>query len=227
MESPVKIKDIFILLLFSLIGVVVGVLITITEKEDIRVILENVRKEESIEVSVVEQPEVISENVVEEVVDPCPIRVDISGAVKNPGVYCLEADNAFVDAVKKSGGFANGVAQKYVSMRINLAQLLTDNSKLYIPYEEDTICEILEFKLPKEVIEIVETQQNPDQPEETSNCISINNANLQQLDTLDGIGPSTAQKIIDGRPYERIEDIINVSGIGQATYDKFKEKICL
>jgi competence protein ComEA len=50
---------------------------------------------------------------------------------------------------------------------------------------------------------------------------------LEELETLNGVGPSTAQKIIDGRPYTKIEDLLNVSGIGEATLNKFKDSICL
>ena len=57
--------------------------------------------------------------------------------------------------------------------------------------------------------------------------ISINNASQAELESLSGVGPSTAQKIINGRPYGKLEDLMNVSGIGQVTYDKLKDGICL
>mgnify|MGYP005816511775 CR=1 FL=1 len=234
MESSIKLKNILILLSVALSGVAVGIVSTVGSKEDIQAILGSIRKEESVEVSIVEEgtqekKEDIPDVVEEETVDPCPIRIDISGAVKNPGVYCLEKDSAFVDAVKKAGGFTNGIAQKYISMKVNLAQILSDNSKIYIPYEEDSKCELLEFKLPKEIVAITEPQPQPstEPSETTSECISINSASAGELDSLEGVGPSTAQKIIDGRPYAKIEDILNVSGIGQSTYDKFKSQICL
>lgn len=226
MESSFKIKNVLILILFFSLGVITGVVSTVGNKEDIRLVLENLRSEENIQVAVVEEePE--EEVISEEIVDLCPLRVEISGAVKNAGVYCLPQDSALVDVIKMAGGFVNQVAQKYVSMRINLASLLIDNSKIYIPYEEDSVCEILEFKLPKEVVNIIEPKPSENPSDKEGACISINSATLEQLQTLNGVGPSTAQKIINGRPYEKEEDLLNVSGIGQATYEKFQKDICL
>lgn len=230
MESSIKVKNILILLSLFLLGVATGVVCTVGNKEDIRAVLESIRKEESVEVAVVQEDpeeEVISESIEEKAIDACFARVDISGAVKNPGVYCLEKDSALVDAVKIAGGFTKGIAQKYISMRVNLATLLTDNSKVYIPFEEDSNCQLLEFKLPKEIIDITEPKAPQDGTSDENDCVNINSASLEQLQTLTGVGPSTAQKIVDARPYEQLEDLLNVSGIGQATYDKFKEKICL
>mgnify|MGYP003831478351 FL=1 len=57
--------------------------------------------------------------------------------------------------------------------------------------------------------------------------MNINNASLEKLDSLPGIGPVMAQKIIDGRPYEKIEDLLNVSGIGESLFSKIKNQICI
>ena len=65
------------------------------------------------------------------------------------------------------------------------------------------------------------------QSDSTQSCININTATKDQLTTLDGVGESTAQKIIDARPFSTIEDILNVSGIGESTYAKFKDDICV
>ena len=230
MESSIKAKNIFILISLFLAGVAVGAIFSIGEKEDIRYILERVKEEKNVEIAVQEESEEEEKPVEQEIkeeTDPCPVRIDVSGAVKKPGVYCIEKDSAIVDAVKEAGGFINGFAQKYISMKVNLSALLSDNSKIYIPFEEDSVCELLEFKLPKEIVQITE----PESPEESENpstqCVSINSASKEQLQTLDGVGPSTAQKIIDARTFAKVEDILNVSGIGEATYNKFKDKICL
>ena len=230
MESSVKTKNIFILFSFFLIGFLCGFIVASLGKEGISIIMEEIKGEKVVEIEILEEDNtVIEQPLIEEEVqkDLCPIRVDISGAVKKPGIYCLEKDSAVVDLVKKANGFADGFAQKYVSMRVNLATLLTDNSKIYIPFEEDSICQVIDFKLQKEITNITEPNPPEELVEEENECVSINGATKVQLETLNGVGPSTAQKIIDGRPYQKLEDLMKVSGIGQSTFDKFKDQICL
>jgi competence protein ComEA len=158
----------------------------------------------------------------------CNITVDISGAVNKPGVYCFPTGSRIVDVVKKAEGFKEGVAYKYVSMKINLSEEISNYQKIYIPFQEDVYCELKN-------LQYIDTPQEPTEKENNDNntsdstqtCININSATLDQLTTLNGVGESTAQKIIDSRPYEKVEDILNVSGIGQSTYDKFKDDICV
>lgn len=167
----------------------------------------------------------------EEVVSTqCTIFVDISGALKTPGVYCFNPGDRVIDAVKKAGGFSKNVSLEYVSRSINLSKVLANNQKIYIPSKEELLCELKPFTLKEEEIIPTDTQEeNPKNTTDTQEeeCININTANITKLDSLDGIGPSTAQKIIDSRPYNSVDDLLNVSGIGQATFDKFKDNICI
>ncbi|MGI5897696.1 MAG: helix-hairpin-helix domain-containing protein [Candidatus Dojkabacteria bacterium] len=178
---------------------------------------------------------------------PCSIYVDVSGALKEPGVYCMPKDALIIDAVNKAGGFTNEVAYRFVSRKINLAQKIVENQKIYFPFEKEMDCKILSFLPEAEKVEIIvnnsvgdigentttsssESNSNNSSGGSSSNteeCININSASLEELDSLTGVGPSTAQKIIDGRPYEKIEDILNVSGIGESSFAKFREKICI
>lgn len=163
----------------------------------------------------------------------CSIFVDISGALRAPGVYCFNPGDRVIDAVKKAGGFNGNTSLEYVARSVNLSKVLVNNQKIYIPSKEELLCELKPFTLKEEEI----IPQNPEEntsPEEDitdnpveSNCININTASITELDSLDGVGPSTAQKIIDSRPYNLITDLLKVSGIGQATYDKFKDNICI
>jgi competence protein ComEA len=180
----------------------------------------------------------------------CPIRVDLSGALNNSGVYCLKEDELLIDAIEKAGGFSKDVGLKFVSRKINLASPLVNNQKIYIPYEDDLICTLQTFQSHTKEVEHLPDQnivqnvpgdsegskkdvgENKDETEddtgtEEGNCININTGSKEDLVSLNGIGESTAQKIIDARPFETIEDILNVSGIGEATFDKFKDNICL
>jgi len=170
----------------------------------------------------------------------CSLYVDTSGAVKQPGVFCLEEGSMVIDAITKAGGFTNTAAYRFVSRRINLSQKLVNNQKIYIPFEEEMECKILSFLPQTKQVETMvsntttvplptsEIEESTDTvTEDSSSCVNINNDSLEKLDSLPGIGPVMAQKIIDGRPYEKIEDLLNVSGIGESLFSKIKNQICI
>ena len=241
MEGQIKGKNIFILLLFFLLGFFTHVAVINWGNIDISPIMSSLNKETVIE-EVVESEEVVdevctsaqeNEDKVKQKEDLCPVLVDISGAVSTPGVYCFPDGSSIIDAVKRANGFTQDAGFKYISMKMNLSAEMKDNSKVYIPFESDYNCNLLAFSLPKEVVDIINAPQESNEDVNNGDsandggCISINNATLQELETLNGVGPSTAQKIIDGRPYSKIEDLLNVSGIGEATLNKFKDRICL
>lgn len=140
-----------------------------------------------------------------------PVIVYITGAVPRPGVYALPKGARIQDAISAAGGFL-AEAEK---SQINLAALVEDGEKLDIPY--------LEGALP------VVGSPVPEVVTSTTELININTASLAELDTLPGIGPTTAQKIIDYRqqngPFLNTQDIINVSGIGPGTYERIKDLI--
>jgi competence protein ComEA len=139
-----------------------------------------------------------------------PLVVHITGAVPRPGVYALPQGARVQDAISAAGGFL-AEAEK---SGINLARSLEDGEQLDIPFVEGfspVIATPMETFIP------------------TSDLININTATVSELDTLPGIGPTTAQKIVDYRdtkgPFLNIEDIVNVSGIGPTTYDRIRDLI--
>ncbi len=140
-----------------------------------------------------------------------PMIVHITGAVPRPGVYALPQGARVQDGISAAGGFL-AEAEK---TNINLAQALEDGEKIDIPFIEGA-SPVLVTPLPE-----VETI--------TTELVNINTASIAELDTLPGIGPTTAQKIIDYReqngPFVNIEDIVNVSGIGPASYERLKDLI--
>lgn len=166
----------------------------------------------------------------------CPIKVDVSGAVKNPGVYCFQENSVIMDAVDEAGGFQTDYGYKYIYRKINLAQKLVNGQKIYFPYEEDLSCELFSFSQEAEEFEAIiepdnssneESSDNSENSSDETSCISINNAGKEQLMTLTGVGEATAEKIINGRPYEILDDLLDVKGIGDATFEKIKNDICL
>ena len=140
-----------------------------------------------------------------------PLIVYITGAVPRAGVYALPQGARVQDAISAAGGFL-AEAEK---SQINLAALLEDGEKLDIPYVEGS-SPIL--ATPDVTVVAV-----------TTDLVNINTASAAELEALPGIGPTTAQKIIDYReqngPFVNAEDIINVSGIGPGTYERIKDLI--
>jgi competence protein ComEA len=235
-----KKKNLIQLVIAFLIGAIVGSIITLfifpnecplceqdTQTPNINVEQKEEAKSSTEEDGINNQP-IVSETNVPLPISECSITVDIAGAINNPGVYCFKDGSRIVDVIKRAEGFQKDVAYKYVSMKINLSELITNHQKIYIPFEEDVYCEVRN-------LQYIDKPQNPQQQsnnenntsDSTQTCININTASLDQLTSLNGIGESTAQKIIDARPFNQVDDILNVSGIGQSTYDKFKEDICV
>ena len=143
---------------------------------------------------------------------PAPIRVYISGEVIKPDVYELPDDAIMLDVIKAAGGFSPLADPNTV----NLAMALRDGLHVHIP------------KPGSEPVISVETN-GINEFESPSIPININTASLEQLDLLPGIGPVTAQKILDYRrvngPFSEIEEIQQVSGIGPAKYAQMQELI--
>ena len=142
------------------------------------------------------------------------IFVDIGGEVVSPMVVELEEGSRVGDAIEAAGG----ITENADLTDINRAAFVEDGEKIYIPPAE---------------IEGEESEENVASPGHQASRgdgrININTADSAQLQELDGIGPATAQKIIDYRKengrFSSIEDIKNVSGIGDKSFEKIKDRI--
>jgi competence protein ComEA len=148
------------------------------------------------------------------------ISVDVAGSVQKPGVYQLKEGARIQEALIAAGGLSSKADRGYISKRLNLAQKLTDGAKIYIP----TVGEFEEQELVSGSNPVVETVST-DAPVSETGLININNASQQSLETLPRIGPVTAQKIINGRPYGTIEDLVSKKVLGQKTFDGLRDMI--
>ena len=142
------------------------------------------------------------------------IMVHISGEVYNPGLVELELGSRVIDAVELAGGLKKDADMD----RINLAKKLVDEEKIYIPKigEEETHIEISAVGMSNN------TNAN------TNGQIDINTCTKEELMSLPGIGEVLAQRVIEYReqnPFKTIEDIKNVSGIGDKKFESIKDLI--
>ncbi len=152
-------------------------------------------------------------------IETCDIQVEVAGAVNRPGVFCFTEGDIVNKALIASGGLNRLAANRYVSQRVNLAEKLTGNQKIYIPYEDDLKCDLIKF--------IPDTNLGNYIDGESNTCISINSATQKELETLKGVGAVTAGKIISGRAYSKVEEIKEKGGVSEKLFESIKAYICL
>ena len=134
------------------------------------------------------------------------VLVDVKGAVATPGVYEVSANGRVKDVIQKAGGFLEEADQT----QLNLAGKVVDEMMIYVPLKGETT--------------VASTSANAE-----SVLISINSADLTELQQLPGIGPAKGEAIIQYReengPFGAVEDLQNISGIGEKTFEKLKDLI--
>ncbi|MDX9870848.1 MAG: helix-hairpin-helix domain-containing protein [Clostridia bacterium] len=142
--------------------------------------------------------------------DPPLLSVHVVGAVEKPGVYTLEGGLRVDDAVKLAVP-----AEKADLSQINLAVLLEDGKQIYVPAKGEAPA------LPENLNRIGAPKSN--------GVVNINTASSAELETLSGIGPALAGRIIDYRTangaFAEVDDLTKVSGIGPAVLNKIRSKI--
>ena len=148
------------------------------------------------------------------VIEVKTIFIDIEGAVVRPGLYKLSHDSRIQDALVVAGGLAASADREYIAKNLNLATKLTDGAKIYIP-------RVGEAESMKGIASIKESAQA------LTGQININSATEQELDILPGIGTVTAQKIIRGRPYASIDELLSKKIVGSKVFNQIKDKITL
>ena len=155
---------------------------------------------------------------------PTSIRVHVAGEVLRPGVYQLPGTARVVDAVDAAGG---PTAHADVDV-INLAAALFDAAQIFVPRRGSVV---VRAPIPRPLPGVnAPPTPHASAPEGSSSTkININTASMSDLDTLSGVGPSTAKAIIDYRtkngPFGSVEDLLNVRGIGPAKLDAMREQV--
>lgn len=139
------------------------------------------------------------------------ITVEIAGAVVTPGVYRFDSLSRVGDLINSAGGFLTSADSEFINKQVNLARLLKDGEKIFVPFKGESNMS----NSVKESLLILK--------------ININTASQAELETLPGIGGVYAKKIIDYRmqngSFEKIEDIKKISGIGDTLFNKIEELI--
>ena len=163
-------------------------------------------------------PELIEEEKEEEIVNsiqiaPTPIVVDVKGAVRHPGVYSMQDGDRLIDAINAAGGYLPNADSKM----LNHAMKLADEFVVYVPIEGEEV-PVISFT----PISGTSTSQDDGK-------VNINTADEKELMTIPGVGPSKAAAIIQYRTdhgdFISPESLMEVSGIGQKTFEKLESQI--
>ena len=146
------------------------------------------------------------------------ICIYVSGSVINPGVYNLAEGSRVYEAIEMAGGAAPGADLA----SINLAKPLTDAEMVYVPAEGEA---------PSASYAAGAAPMSAAGGAQGSGLVNINTAGVEELKTLNGIGDSLAQAIVDDRerngPFTSVDDLVRVSGIGAKTLARFADKVCV
>lgn len=197
-----KIK--FILIIVVIFGVAIYYFICY-RKNDEEISYTNILVNENFEENVVDKEEIKS-----------TIKVYVTGEVNNPGVIELNTGARIEDAINLSGGITQFANLK----KVNLAYVLEDGQKLYIPNVNDKEIDYISNDNGEGIIE---------SEEKANSKVNINTNNINELMELPGVGEALAQRIINYRnengKFKNIEDLKNVSGIGEKKFENLKEFI--
>ena len=209
MEILNKKQKIIVVVLIIIMCIVIGYyIISKTEKYD----YSDIEKISNI----IEEDQEVDDNIIEN-----KIVIHITGEVEEEGVIELEKGARISDAIEEAGG----TTEEADLSNVNLAYILSDGQKVKIPNinEKDEEIIVVEEKAGDNII--IEGNKSKEEK------ININKAAQTEIETLPGIGPSTALKIITYRnehgKFKNIEDIKNVSGIGDSKFENIKEYICV
>jgi competence protein ComEA len=168
------------------------------------------------------------------------ISIEVTGAVTTPGVYELKAESRVIDAIKAAGDFTSDYDYYWVSKNINLSQIIKDEQKIFIPFSAlgysstgGECSKKVFLPVGKSSVTTSESTASDTESSESGGSssssagekINVNEATLDELDTLPGIGAVYAEKIIAGRPYSGVEDFKEKSQVTNSVYEKIKDLI--
>lgn len=153
--------------------------------------------------------------------------VEVSGAVNTPGVFETTIGARLKDAIALAGGISETADREFFSRNFNLSRYLTDQEKIYVPSYQEVMNDV--FASRKQLLDYTAPQNIPVISEESINqeIININLATAEELDTLPGIGTTIATKIIQGRPYASVEELVSKKAVNKGVFEQIKNLISL
>ena len=151
------------------------------------------------------------------------IFVDLSGSVNKSGVYELNSNSRLKDLLEKAGGLSSSADSKYFEKNYNLARILVDQEKIYVPSKGE---------IESGTYSDVESSNQIDPKiiqEDSSNTalINVNSATSVELDSLPGVGTVISARIISARPYKTIEELKEKKVVNNSLFEKIKSLVTI
>ena len=147
------------------------------------------------------------------------VMVDVEGSVANPGLYELSGEARVGDAISAAGGYTNDAA----TAAVNLAQPIEDGMQIYVASEDEAASAPAAGQ--------TANAGSSSGAQGNASRVNLNTATLEQLQTLPGVGPVLAQSILDYRAehgrFSSVEELKNVSGIGDTRFERLKGKVAI
>lgn len=143
------------------------------------------------------------------------IVIEVAGAVMKPGVYNLAKNSRIEDGLVAAGGLTSDADRDWLSKYINRAKVMVDGEKVYIPASGE---------MTKIANEGISTMGQSSAGGRVA-MININTASQSQLEDLWGVGEATAKKIIDGRPFGSVEELLSKKIVKGNVYEEIKDEI--
>lgn len=153
------------------------------------------------------------------------IFVDVSGAVKKPNVYEISFGTRLKDVVDKAGGLSDEADTIFFNRNFNLARIVTDQEKIYIPSTVEINNGV--FMQNQLTLDYTSPSAGVVNNAPTNQLINLNSGTLEELDQLPGIGQVTANKIITNRPYSIIDELLTKKIVNKGVYEKIKSLISI
>lgn len=157
---------------------------------------------------------------------PAETVVHVIGAVKDPGVYTLPGGSRVVDALTEAGGSTEAAELS----RMNLALILSDGDQIWVPVHGEEPPDVVAVESPISS-DAPSVGQGVADGEESLGAVGLNSASSQQLETIPGVGPVTAGRILAFReergPFTSVDQLLDVSGIGEKTLESLRPYVSL
>lgn len=155
------------------------------------------------------------------------MMIEVSGAVNTPGVFETTVGARLKDAIMLAGGISETADREFFSRNFNLSRYLTDQEKIYVPSYQEVVNDV--FASRRQLLDYTTPQNIPVISEESVNkeIININLATAEELDALPGVGATIATKIMQGRPYATIEELVSKKVVNKGVFEQIKNLISL